>query len=80
MPFPHPRKIFRAVRFFFALAFLAIGIAGMVFVFYSAIIPQEIVSLVPSELYSVSRINIILIASFFFFIIGLVLLLKNDKK
>jgi len=74
--FPHPRKIFKAIRIIFGLIFLAYGLAG---VLYPAILPQAITSLIPSVLYSVSRENIILISAFVSMILGFILLASKEN-
>ncbi len=74
--FPHPRKIFNAMRILFGIFLLVLGFAG---VFYQAIIPPTIISVIPSEIYSVSRENAILISSFAFVILGYIILSMKNK-
>lgn len=73
---PHPRKIFKAVRILAAIIFLIFGFAG---VFYPAILPQELVSLIPSEMFSVSRANMILVFAFISMILGFILLARKES-
>ncbi|MBU3957987.1 MAG: hypothetical protein KKB25_02845 [Nanoarchaeota archaeon] len=74
--FPHPRKIFRAARILFGMIFLAYGLAGVV---YPAILPQAITSAIPSEIFSISRENIILISAFVSMLFGFVLLTNKEN-
>ncbi|MFZ3077241.1 MAG: hypothetical protein WA139_02200 [Candidatus Aenigmatarchaeota archaeon] len=76
MPFPHPRKIFMAIRIMVAIVFLLFGFAG---VLYPAIIPQELVSLIPSEMFSISRDNMILVFAFVSMILGFILLSRKEN-
>lgn len=76
---PHPRKIFRAARIAVSLVFLALGLIGMLHVFYAKIIPEKIISLLSPALYSVSRENIILVSAFILIILGLVLLSRKEN-
>jgi len=76
MPFPHPRKIFRAIRISIGLIFLAYGLVG---VLYPAILPQPIIFMIPSEMISISRENIILISAFVSMILGFILLARKEN-
>ncbi len=73
---PHPRKISMVIKIFFSLIFLSYGLAG---VLYPAILPQAITSLIPSEIISISRENIILISAFVSMLLGFFLMMKGNE-
>ncbi len=77
MQVPHPVKIFNAIRILVSLALIALGTTGVLHVLYAKIIPEKTISLLPPVIYSVSRENIILIASFVLLLAGLLIILKK---
>lgn len=80
--FPHPKKIFGAVKI---LVFLALFLYGAVGVFYPPIIPAEITALVPSEISFfgaavLTRENIIMISALVSLILAFVLMRKSNNS
>ncbi len=79
MQVPHPVKIFNAIRIIIGMAFFAIGILGMVHLFYSDVIPAEIVSLILPEFDSISQASTILIVSFVSLFLGPIILMRKNE-
>lgn len=72
---PHPRKVFRAIRIIAGMVLLAFGFSG---VFYPVMIPVEILSIIPNEIFSVNHGILVLITAFVSMVLGFFLIMKRE--